>query len=168
MFSKVLPLFSTLESFIEHDSGTSSEVHVAMQVAALNGLNIILVHIRPQDPRVAEFLSDRTLLPKAVGFVSEDRAFFRVRPKALLTCGLMLRLGPEWLRIGVESELLGRISSIVGRAGNPKHPVAGGGETSDRELAEYTMQCSDVVLSVLSDLVAQLLEQVCAASFCHI
>lgn len=98
------------------------------------------------------------MLLRAVSLLSDDRAFVRVQPKALLTCGLLLRLGPEWLCTGVEAELLGRTD---GAAGIAKSPGAGGSDNSDRELQEYTLNCRDAVLIVISEVVAQLIEEVC-------
>lgn len=129
-----------------------------MQVNALNVLNIMLVNMPRQDQLAASFLSDHHMLLRAVSLLSEDRACARVQPKALLTCALLTRLGPEWLCVAIEAGLLGRIERAVGGAGTATSPNAS--ENSDRELSAYTTECRDGLLNAVGEVVSQLLEEV--------
>lgn len=132
-----------------------------MQINAINALNTILVHTSVLDQHAAPFLADRHVLLRAVSFLSDSRSSVRIHPKALLTCALLIRLGPEWLCTGVEAELLGRIEGTAGRAAtaNPPGGVVSS-EGSDRELEEYTVQCRDTLLVSVGEGVAQLFDEV--------
>jgi hypothetical protein len=134
-----------------------------MQVNALNTLNIILVHAPLEEQSFAAFLSDHHVLQKAVTLLS-DGVYTRLHAKALLACGLLIRLGSDWLRTGIEAKMLDKIRAceVCTSEASFMEP-----KSSGQELAQYIAACSDVLLASVRKAITRLLELVRETSIPH-